>query len=300
MKKVLFILGPTGVGKSDMAVKLAQKFNGEIISADSVQIFRQMNIGSAKITEEEMCGVKHHCIDILNPNDEFSVFDFVELTKNKIDEIISRGKLPIICGGTGLYVKSLVLGYDFGGSGKDSLKREELKKIADEKGLAYLYEKLKAVAPSLAEKISVNDEKRIIRGLEIAESEVMPSKKESDIDPLIIGLNMDRAKLYERINFRAQKMFDLGLIEEVHGLLDCGVDENSQSMKAIGYKEVVAYFKNEISKEDMIELVKKHSRNYAKRQLTFMRGIEGLIFVDVEDREKGEREIIEKVEKWLW
>ena len=178
MKKVLFILGPTGVGKSDMAVTLAQRFNGEIISADSVQIFRKMNIGSAKITEEEMCSVKHHCIDILDPNEEFSVFEFVELTKKKIDEIIAKGKLPIICGGTGLYVKSLVLGYDFGGSGKDAKKREELKKIADEKGLDYLYEKLKKVAPSLAEKISVNDEKRIIRGLEIAESEVLPSKKE--------------------------------------------------------------------------------------------------------------------------
>lgn len=299
MKKVLFILGPTGVGKSEMAIKIAQKFNGEIISADSVQVFRCLDIGSAKIKQSEMQGIVHYGIDILEPYEEFSVFNYVEYTKKKIDEITNKGKLPIIVGGTGLYVKALTLGYDFGGSGKNVEVRERLKREAEEKGLQVLYERLKEVAPSKTEKISANDEKRIIRALEIYECGQEPTLQKVDIQPKIIALDLQRDILYDRINLRVDKMIGAGLVEEVKGLIDGGVQKDCQSMKAIGYKEVIAYLDGEIDKEQMIELVKKNSRNYAKRQLTFCRGIDGLEFIDVLDRNKAENEIISKVKEWL-
>ena len=236
MKKVLFILGPTGVGKSKMAVSLAQKFNGEIISADSVQVFCKLDIGSAKITKEEMQGVPHHFIDILPPEAEFSVFEFVEMTKKKINEIISRNHLPIIVGGTGLYVKALILGYDFGGSGKQEGKREQLKRQAHEEGLDVLYERLKNLSPEMCEKISPNDEKRIIRALEICETGEKPRMHDSDISPLIFSLDRERSVLYETINARVDSMLENGLVDEVKGLLEYGLTENNQSMKAIGYK----------------------------------------------------------------
>jgi len=298
MKKVLFVLGPTGVGKSEMAIKIAQKFNGEIISADSVQVFRFFDIGSAKIKEEEKQNITHYGIDILSPNEEFSVFDYVEYTNKLIDEIISRNHLPIIVGGTGLYVKALTLGYDFGCSEKKEKRREELKLMADEKGLSYLYEKLNEIAPQMAEKISVNDEKRIIRAIEICENGGFPSTMPVEISPKIIAFNLPREILYDRINKRVDKMLEEGLIQEVDSMLKMGFRE-SQPMKAIGYKEVVLYLDNQLGKEEMIELIKKNSRNYAKRQLTFCRGIDGLEFIDVLDKQKGLDEAIKKVEEWL-
>ncbi len=300
MKKVLFILGPTGVGKSEMAIKIAQKFGGEIISADSVQVFRKFDIGSAKITKDEMQDIPHFGIDILDPNDEFSVFNFVEYTKEKIAEITEGGHLPIIVGGTGLYVKALTLGYDFGGAGKNTEVRDRLKKEADEKGLDVLYERLKEVAPQKTEKIFPNDEKRIIRALEIYECGEEPSLTEVDLDAKIIALDLQRDLLYERINNRVDKMLENGLLNEVKSLLESGITEETQSMKAIGYKEVVEFLKNQISYDEMVELIKKHSRNYAKRQLTFCRGIAGLEFVDVLDRKSAEKSIFKKVEEWLW
>jgi tRNA dimethylallyltransferase len=299
MKKVLFILGPTGVGKSDMAIDIAQRFNGEIISADSVQVFRHLNIGSAKITQEEMRGVVHHCIDILPPDAEFSVFEYVVLTKKLIDEIISRKHLPIIVGGTGLYVKALTLGYDFGGAGNTKDIRAKYQQIAKEKGLKYLYDKIKELAPNLVEKVSENDEKRIIRAFEIYEGGQTPALIDNQLDAKIFALNMPRDVLYERINKRVDIMVGNGFIEEVKGLLDMGLSAENQSMKAIGYKEVIQYIDGSISKQDMLELVKKNTRNYAKRQLTFCRGIEGLEFVDVSNREQAKSEIYKKVEEWL-
>ena len=299
MKKVLFILGPTGVGKSKMAVLLAQKFSGEIISADSVQIFCNLDIGSAKVTKEEMQGVPHHCIDILPPEKEFSVYEFVELTKKKIDEIRSRKHLPIIVGGTGLYVKALLLGYDFGGSGKQTQKREELKEIAKEKGLEELYNLLIELSPEMAQKISPNDEKRIIRAIEICQTGEKPKQNGSDIDSLVFSLDLERSLLYERINKRVDLMLEKGLVEEVKGLVVYGLTSACQSMKAIGYKEVISYLNREISYDEMVELIKKHSRNYAKRQLTFNRAIDGLEFVDVLDFEKAENYISKRIEEWL-
>lgn len=298
MKKILIILGPTAVGKSEFGVFLAKKFNGEIISADSVQIYKGLDIGSAKITNEEMQGIKHHCIDILSPDSDFSVFDFVKLTREKIDEIIERGKLPIIVGGTGLYVKALLEGYDFGGQGKDEEYRKKLEKEW-EKDSDGLYETLKLKQPDLALKIKPNDKKRIIRALEISEFGSLPTSSKSEFDALVVTLNMDRQKLYDRINERVDKMIGLGLVEEVKKLIALGLTKENQSMKAIGYKEVISFLSGEIDQQRMVELIKQHSRNYAKRQMTFFRSLQDSFVVDVEDKKQAVIELEKRIKGWL-
>ena len=282
-----------------MAISLAEEFGGEIISADSVQVFKGFDIGSAKITEDEKRNIPHFGIDILDPNEEFSVFDYIEYTKQKIDEITGRGHLPIIVGGTGLYVKAMTEGYDFGGKGKESSFRESLKQEAQEKGLENLYERLKTLSPERASQISQNDEKRIIRSLEILALGSTPSKVEVDIDAKIFALDMPRDILYERINKRVDIMLQNGLIKEVENLLEQSVKKDCQPMRAIGYKEVVAFLENTLTKEEMSELIKKNSRNYAKRQLTFCRGIKNIVFVDVLDREKGKEILKKEIKEWL-
>lgn len=298
MKKILIILGPTAVGKSEFGVFLAKKFNGEIISADSVQIYKGLDIGSAKVTSEEMEGVRHHCIDIIAPESEFSVFDFVKLTREKIDEIIERGKLPIIVGGTGLYVKALLEGYDFGRQGKDEEYRKRLEKKW-EKDSDGLYETLKLKQPDLALKIKPNDKKRIIRALEISEFGSLPTSSRSEFDALVVTLNMDRQKLYDRINERVDKMIGLGLVEEVKKLIALGLKKENQSMKAIGYKEVISFLSGEIDEQRMVELIKQHSRNYAKRQMTFFRSLQDSFVVDVEDKKQAVIELEKRIKGWL-
>ncbi len=292
MQKIVIILGPTAIGKSSLGVSLAKKFGGEIVSADSVQIYQGLNVGSGKVTEEEMQGIKHHCIDILPPENEFSVFDFVELTKKKIGEISARGKLPIIVGGTGLYVKALVEGFDFGSSKKDESFREELEKFSFDE----LFVKLQHQAPQMAEKIEKNNKKRVIRALEIAKFGVVPTKKaECDYDVFLICLEMERDALYQRINSRTEKMFENGLIEEVDDLMKKGLDENNQSMRAIGYKEVVDFLKGNCDKQKTISLVCQHARNYAKRQITFFKSLKNKKSYHVDSVEKIEKEL----EEWL-
>ena len=298
MKKVLFILGPTAVGKTFFSVKLAQKYNGEIISSDSVQIYRGLDIGSAKVTKEEMCGVPHHAIDILEPDQEFSVYEFVEYTRKKIDEIISRNKLPIVVGGTGLYVKALLGGYNFGGTEKDEKLRKKLETLAKEKGNDYLFEMLKQKDEKLASKTDKNNLVRLIRAIEIASSNGEKTQNKVDIDALVVALNRERSLLYSDINKRVDIMLKNGLIEEVEGLKKRGLTAQNQSMRAIDYKEVLAYLDGEYSYEEMVEILKQHSRNYAKRQLTFLRGMENVHFVDTEDREKAFCEISKLIEKW--
>lgn len=297
MKKVLIVLGPTAVGKSEFAVKLAKTFNGEIISADSVQIYKGLDIGSAKITQDEMQGVVHHCIDLLEPNEEFSVFEYINLTKQKIEEIISRGKLPIIAGGTGLYIRALLDGYDFGGAGKSDLFREKLQQEA-ESDLNGLYLRLKGINPEMASKIKPTDQKRIIRALEICEFGEKPTQRKSDIDALVVVLTMERQKLYDRINLRAQIMLDQGLIQEVKELQEKGLTVEHQSMKAIGYKEVISYLNGEIDEVRLNEILKQHTRNYAKRQMTFFRSLSQAKEINVEDKEKAFGEIKKLVEEW--
>jgi len=295
MKKIVVILGPTAVGKSEIAINLAKKLNGEIISADSVQIFKGFDIGSAKITEEEKDGVVHHCIDIKEPNDEFSVFDFIELTKTKIDSILAKGKLPIICGGTGLYVRALLGGYNFGGAGKVSEFRENLEKFDTQT----LYQMLTKKDENRAKELSVNDKKRIIRALEILEFGKKIDNDTPKYDAFVVNLSMDRQKLYAKINKSVDVMLEKGLLREVQNLLKSGVKKDCQPMKAIGYKEVLAYLDGEIQKNEMIDLIKQHSRNYAKRQITFFKSIKNAYVVDAEDKEKCLKNIKEKIKEWL-
>ena len=298
-KKVVFILGPTAVGKTFFSVKLAKKLNGEIISADSVQVYKGLDIGSAKVTKEEMQGVVHYAIDILESWEEFSVYDFVEYTKHKIDEIASKNKLPIIVGGTGLYVKALTLGYNFGGVNKDANLRENLEKLAEEKGNGYLYQMLLEKDKDMAEKTDKNNTVRLVRALEIALSDGQKQTGNVDIDYLIFALVKDRAILYDAINKRVDTMLANGLIDEVKSLKQSGLTAQNQSMRAIGYKEVLSYLDGEIDYDRMVEILKQHSRNYAKRQLTFLRGMQNVNFVDTSDVSSAEKTILSKVEAWL-
>ncbi len=296
MKKVVFILGPTAVGKSEFGICVAKKFNGEIISADSVQIYKGLDIGSAKI--DDMKGVVHHGIDILEPNENFSVYDFVEYSKQKIDEISARGKLPIIVGGTGLYVRALTEGYNLGGAPKDEALRKNLEEEAAKFGLEHIYEKLKKLNPEMAEKTDKNNKVRLIRAVEICLSKGEKAKNEVTIEPLLLALNMDREKIYEKINRRVDVMFQQGLLEEVEALLARGVSRDCQSMRAIGYKEVLDYLDGKTDLETAKELIKQHSRNYAKRQLTFLRGM-NCQTVDVSNFERAKKEVFEIIERWL-
>ncbi len=296
--KAIFILGPTAVGKTYFSVKLAQKLNGEVISSDSVQIYRGLNVGSAKVTESEMQGIVHHGIDIKEADEEFSVFDFVEFTKEKIAEISARGKMPIVVGGTGLYVKALLGGYDFGGTNKDEKLRGELEALVKEKGNDFLFDMLKEKNPAIAERTDKFNAVRLVRALEIALSGGEKGKAESDIDALVIALNRDRARLYEDINRRVDIMLENGLVSEVEGLVAKGLTRDNQSMRAIGYKEVLQFLNGEFDFERMVELVKQHSRNYAKRQLTFLRGMDDVHFVGTEDKDKAFEEILSLVKEW--
>ena len=299
MKKVIFILGPTAVGKTFFSVKLAKEIDGEIISSDSVQIYKGLDVGSAKVTQEEMQGVVHYAIDILEPEEEFSVFDYVQYTRQKIDEITAKGKVPIVVGGTGLYVRALTEGYNFGGAAKDEELRSHLENLAKEKGNDFLFEMLKDKNPEMAEKTDKANTVRLVRALEIALSDGEKTKSEVDINPLVIALKRDREKLYFDINRRADIMIENGLIAEVEGLLKRGLTLDNQSMRGIGYKEVVGYLQGEYDYDRMIEILKQHCRNYAKRQLTFLRGMDNVNFVEVEDRAKAFEEILALANNFL-
>ncbi len=299
MNKVIFILGPTGVGKSDFAIKLAKDFNGEIISADSVQIFKGFDVGSAKIKKDEMHDIVHHAIDICNPEDYFTVYDYVELTRKKIVEINNKNMLAIVVGGTGLYIKALVEDYNFGSADKHDDFRTSMKELSSKKGTLSLWNLLNKKNPQMAKKISKNDEKRIIRALEVCEFGEEQKKSQANFKFLIFALSLERQKLYERINLRVDKMVQQGLFQEVEGLLKQGISKDCQPMKAIGYKEIISFLEGEIDKQTAVDLVKQHSRNYAKRQMTFLRGMSNVQFVDIEDRELAYQEISEEIFKFL-
>lgn len=296
-QKVVFILGATGAGKTNLSVKLAKSLNGQIISADSVQVYKKFDIGSAKVTKEEMDGVVHYGIDIKEPNEEFSVFEYVNFTREKIDEISKKGCLPIIVGGTGLYVKALTENFNFADAPKNENLRKEIEDEISQKGNEALYEKLNSLRPDLAKKLDKNNTPRLVRAMEIALSGGQQKTSECEYDFKIFAINMDREKLYERINRRAEIMFENGLVDEVKSLYEkYGF---TQAMRAIGYKEVVDYINGNISEKEALNLVQQHSRNYAKRQLTFLRGMKNIEFIDGEDQEKAFKEMLKEIEKWI-
>ena len=287
-RTVIVILGPTGSGKSKLSISLAKQLGGEIVSCDSMQIYRRMDIGTAKISKKEMENIPHHMIDIVDPNEEFSVGEYVKRAKKIIAEIFERNAVPIVVGGTGLYVKALTQNYNFGNTEKNLEIREKYKKILKEKGNEFLFNILNEKDPEIAKKIHLNDTKKIIRALEKIENKKNLEKdlEIQDWEYLIFGLNLPREELYRRINLRTEKMFEDGLENEVSNLIGSGVSPRAQSMEGIGYKQVIYAKENNLTREELIGLVQQKTRNYAKRQLTFMRGIENLIWVDAKDAEK--------------
>ncbi len=290
-KDNLFILiGPTAIGKTALSVELAKRINGEIISADSMQIYKYMNIGSAKITKEEMENIPHHLIDIIFPNEDFTVADFKNNAVKLIKDINSRGKLPIVAGGTGLYINSLVYNLNFTQVAPNEEIRVKLESLGDKHGNEYLHQELEKIDIESAEKISVNDRKRIIRAIEIFEITGKPISEHNknfrvpveDYNLVMIGLNMDRKELYNRINLRVDIMIEEGLVEEVNNLLKMGYNKELVSMQGIAYKEIIMYLECNISLEKSIKLIKQGSRNYAKRQLTWFRRDNRIKWVNVD------------------
>lgn len=281
MNKVVVIAGPTATGKTALSVKLAKEIDGEIISSDSIQIYKKLNIGSAKPTDEEKQGIPHYLMDFVEPDGAYSVADYTKDANEKISDILSRGKTPIIVGGTGLYISSLVDNVSFTDSETDLSVRHRLTEELEKIGIEAMHERLKKIDPVSAEAIHPNNTKRVIRALEIYETtgktrtehEAESKLKKSPYDFCLIALSCERELLYERINRRVDIMVKEGLLQEVRELLDSGVSKDAQSMQGIGYKEAVLALTGEITEEESIELIKKNSRNYAKRQLTwFKRG----------------------------
>lgn len=275
--KIIVIVGPTAVGKTHISVELAQKLNTEIISADSMQIYKGMDIGTAKITEKEKKGVTHHMIDIVNPDESFSVSDFKKNAEEIISDFFIKDKLPIVVGGSGLYVNSIIYDLDFGNAKSNEEIREYYNYYYKEHGEDKLYEKLLKIDPEAAEKIHKNNIKRVIRALEFFDitgikfSDIntdirKPSKK---YECILIGLYMDRKNLYERINQRVDRMVDEGLIDEVNMLLHNGYNKSLVSMNGIGYKEIIDYIDGNISLEESINILKRNTRRFAKRQFTW-------------------------------
>lgn len=287
-QKVLVVCGPTASGKTRLAVDCALKFNTEIISADSQLIYKGLNIGTAKPTKEEMCGVKHHMIDVVEPSESFSVSDYSKMALPVLENLLLQGKMPIICGGTGFYINSLLFDLGYGNAAADEKIREKYAEFLKKYGKNALFQKLKEVDPDTANVLHPNDIKRVIRALEIYE--VSGNKKSAQSDSLIpkyefiaVAINYPREELYERINRRVDKMFKDGLVEEVQGLLYRGVNENCQCMQAIGYKEVVFGLKNYDLQSTMSDIIKQNTRHYAKRQITFFKKTPNLVLLDPKD-----------------
>lgn len=278
-EKLVVILGPTGVGKTALSLGLAKALNGEIISCDSMQIYKYMDIGSDKILSHQQEGIRHHMLDLVYPDEDFTVSDYKNISEEIISNLNSENKLPLLVGGTGLYINSLVYKLNFTKVEANQELRDELEEEAKEMGNEYVHSKLKKVDPESAERIHPNDLKRVIRALEIYKesgktmAEYNKNFRQPNLkyDLYMVGLTMDRTKLYERINKRVDLMIEDGLLNEVSSLLEKGYTQDMVSMQGIGYKELIEYLEGNISLEESVELIKQKSRNYAKRQLTWFR-----------------------------
>ena len=285
--KIIVICGPTASGKTALSIQLAKTIDGEIVSADSMQIYKDMDIGTAKPTYEEMDGIKHFLIDTVSPTKRYSVANYKKDALNAIEEILKKGKTPIVVGGTGLYVDSLVQGIEYDDIEVDLKYRKELEKNAEEKGLEYLYKNALEIDPLAMEKISQNDKKRIFRVLEIYHStgktktvqEKKSKEKENPYEYIVFAIDMERQKLYERINKRVDIMLENGLVDEVKSLIN-KYKELPTAIQGLGYKEVILYLKKEITYEEMVEKIKQETRHYAKRQLTWFRKNKEIIWID--------------------
>ena len=297
---MVVLTGPTAVGKTELSIQLAQKLDGEIISADSMQIYQKMDIGTAKIRKEEMDGIPHHLIDVLDPSEEFNVARFQEMAKDALAGIYRRGRIPLIVGGTGFYIQGLLYDIDFTKEEQDFRYRENLQKKAKEEGAQAIHKMLQAVDPASAQKIHPNNIKRVIRALEfyhlngrkISEHNEQESRKESPYRFAYFVLNQNRTTLYERINHRVDLMLEAGLVEEVRRMKEAGYGKNLVSMQGIGYKEVLDYLDGKMTLEETADQIKKDTRHFAKRQLTWFGREKEVIMID-KDKYETEEEILE-------
>jgi tRNA dimethylallyltransferase len=291
MKDLIVLTGPTAVGKTSLSIALARAVNGEIISADSMQVYRHMNIGTAKITEEEKCGIPHFLIDEFEPDEEFNVTIFKNKVMGYIEEIKSRGKVPIIVGGTGFYIQSVIYDINFSEYGDDSLVRQKYEVMAEIIGKSELHRKLAMVDKDYADSVSENNIKKVIRALSFFEmtgerlSEHNKRERErcSPFDFTYFVLTMDRKKLYERIDKRVDLMFNMGLVEEVKSLISRGYNKSLVSMQGIGYKEVIDYLNGETNLSECIEIIKRDTRHFAKRQLTWFKREKVVTYIDKDE-----------------
>ncbi len=301
-QNICIIAGPTAVGKSDISIEVAKSLCGEIISADSAQVYKYMNVGTAKINEEEMQGIKHYMIDEVYPDEKFSAAVFRKKALSYINEISSKNKLPIIVGGTGFYISSLLDNFEFTDSFIDESYRKHLQNVASIKGNEYVHNKLKGIDSISYNKLHPNDLRRIIRALEVYKHTKKPisyfqeesKKKPCNYNLAYICLNMKRESIYERINTRVENMINEGLIEEVEKLLDLGYSKDLVSLQALGYKEIIYYIEGKMTKEEAAELLKKNTRNYAKRQLTWFRGDSRVFWINIEGY-RNKSDIVENI-----
>ncbi len=298
--KVVVIVGPTASGKTALSIELAKRINGEIISSDSMQIYKDMDIGTAKVTKEEAEGIKHYLVDCVSPDERYTVSDFKKDAEKAIEEILAKGKTPIVVGGTGLYVNSLIYGIEYQDMNFDENYRNELmEKAESENGLKEIWEEANRIDPEAMKKISPNDKKRIVRVLEIfkatgktkTEQEIISRQNGVKYDYKVFGITMERGKLYSRINLRVDLMIEKGLEEEVRNLVN-KYTKFPTAMQGLGYKEVVEYFEGKISREEMIDKIKQESRRYAKRQLTWFRKNKETIWLDSSNDMKNNINII--------
>lgn len=291
MKDLIVLTGPTAVGKTSLSIALAKAVGGEIISADSMQVYKYMNIGTAKITEEEKCGIPHFLIDELEPDEEFNVTIFKNKVMGYIKDIKSRGKVPIIVGGTGFYIQSVIYDINFNEYGDDSNVRKKYEAMAETLGKSELHKKLALVDREYADSVSENNVKKVVRALtffemtgeKLSEHNKRERERSSPFDFAYFVLTMDRKKLYERIDKRVDLMFDMGLVEEVKALMAKGYDKSLVSMQGIGYKEVIDYLSGKTSLEECIDIIKRDTRHFAKRQLTWFKREKVVTYIDKDE-----------------
>ena len=291
MKDLIVLTGPTAVGKTSLSIALAKAVDGEIISADSMQVYKYMNIGTAKITEEEKCGIPHFLIDELEPDEEFNVTIFKNKVMGYIEDIKSRGKVPIIVGGTGFYIQSVIYDINFNEYGDDSKVRKKYEAMAETLGKSELHKKLALVDREYAASVSYNNVKKVVRALtffemtgeKLSEHNKRERERSSPFDFAYFVLTMDRKKLYERIDKRVDLMFDMGLVEEVKALMAKGYDKSLVSMQGIGYKEVIDYLSGKMSLEECIDIIKRDTRHFAKRQLTWFKREKVVTYIDKDE-----------------
>ena len=308
MKKPLIVLtGPTAAGKTELSIALAKKLNGAIISADSMQVYKYMNIGSAKIRPEEMQGIRHYLVDVLDPREEFHVARFQQMAKEALEEIYRNGQLPIVVGGTGFYIQALLKDIDFDESSGELPCRKELEETARREGGAVLYERLKQVDPESAEEIHPNNVKRVIRALEFYQETGQPislhNKEQKEKQPpytyAYFVLNDDRARLYERIDRRVDRMVEQGLVEEVRWLKEHGYDRSLVSMQGLGYKELFPYLDGTCSLEEAVEIIKRDTRHFAKRQITWFKREPDVIWLNQQEFGYDKEKILKRMLE-LW